>query len=486
MRRSLPLPATDPEDTIRVPATWPALISLAWPAVATGMVRIAMRTVDLIVVGLVVGASGVAAVGVADTAARLVLMAALGLSAGTVATVSQRYGAGAHDAAADAATQTALLAVTLGALATVGGLLGAGPFFRLLGAGPDVAGPGTAYLRIVLATAIPRVLAIMLARVLQAAGDTRTPMAVRVTATVVNIALTVTLVGGPGPFPALGVVGAAVGTAVGNILGGTALAVVLCSGRARVRLHRAGLRATNVGRRIVRIGAPQVAERTLYALAEIPLNALTLAFGTAANAGFHVGRRVHLFARVPAIGVGVAASALVGTNLGRRDAVAAQRYGDGAVGLAAVVGLVGAAVLIAAAGPIATAFGGGGDPQVHTVMASWVRTYGVATVFLAVYEALRSTMQAAGETRLPLAASAVGIAAFLLGASALMALVLGWGAVGVQAGVVLDAVVRPALLGRWWRSGRWLRHAEHDAAAAPVTAVTGGRDRSTPPTTGGR
>ncbi|MGH3443232.1 MAG: SDR family oxidoreductase [Nitriliruptorales bacterium] len=78
----------------RLPSTWRPRVSLAWPAMATGFVRVTMRTVDLIVVGIVIGAGGVAAVGVSDAAMRVVLMGALGLSAGTMATVSQRTGAG--------------------------------------------------------------------------------------------------------------------------------------------------------------------------------------------------------------------------------------------------------------------------------------------------------------------------------------------------------------------------------------------------------
>ena len=80
-------------------STWPPLLRLGWPVAATGAVRVTMRTVDLLVVGLAVGASGVAALGIGDAATRLVLMTALGFGAGTIATVSQRPGAGRRAAA---------------------------------------------------------------------------------------------------------------------------------------------------------------------------------------------------------------------------------------------------------------------------------------------------------------------------------------------------------------------------------------------------
>jgi multidrug resistance protein, MATE family len=454
---------------MRIPQTWPPLLSLAWPAMTTGFVRIAMRTVDLLVVGAVVGAVGVAAVGIADAAARFVLMLALGLAAGTVATVSQRTGRGDRRGVDAAVTQTLLLAVALGTAATVVGIPAARPFFRLLGAAPAVIDEGAVYLQIVIATAVPRALAIMLSRALQASGDTRTPMAVRVASTLVNIAITVVLVPGLGPFPRLEVVGAAVGTATGNVLSGAALLVILASGRWGIGFRRDALRDFATAREIVRVGTPQIIERGLYALAEIPLNAITLYFGTAVNAGFQVGRRVHLFVRVPAIGVGIAGAAHVGMNIGQGHVVAAERYGTDAGKLALLVGGIGGALLAAFAGPIALAFGGGESPEVLRSMVDWLRVYALALVLLATYEVLRYAMQGAGETRLPLYASAVAIGGFMVGFSWSVGIVLGLGVVGVYAGIVLDAVVRTALVARWWRRGAWQRAVTRSESASGVS-----------------
>ncbi|MBW3561926.1 MAG: hypothetical protein KY437_05460 [Actinobacteria bacterium] len=104
----------------RLRSLWPDLIRLGWPVSATLTVRVTMRTVDILVVGLVVGAPGVAALGIGDAAARIVLMTALGFGAGTIATVSQRIGAGRDVDADVAVTQSALLATVVGILASAG------------------------------------------------------------------------------------------------------------------------------------------------------------------------------------------------------------------------------------------------------------------------------------------------------------------------------------------------------------------------------
>lgn len=184
--------------------TWPRLFGLGWPVSATLLVRITMRTVDILVVGAVVGAAGVAAVGIGDAVARLVLFTGLGLGAGTIATVSQHVGAGRHDEADAAVTQTALLAVAVGVPFAVAGWWLAPIAYPGLGASPEVAELGVTYLQVVILSAPARTLAIMLTRAFQGAGDTRTPLFIRGGGTLVNIALTVLLVPGLAGLPEMG------------------------------------------------------------------------------------------------------------------------------------------------------------------------------------------------------------------------------------------------------------------------------------------
>lgn len=436
-------------------AHWPELARLGWPVSATLLVRVTMRTVDILVVGMAVGAVGVAALGIGDAAARIVLMTGLGLGAGTVATVSQNLGAGRRRDADIAATQTALLAAALGVPFALAGWLGAPAFFDLLGAAPDVAEIGVRYLRIVIVSAPARLLAVMLTRAVQAAADTWTPMVIRSLGTGLNIGLTVVLVPGLGPAPELGVVGAALGTVAGNVASAAMLVGWLARGGTALGFSRAGLTAWGVGRSIVRIGWPQVVERNLLGLGIIPLNAIVLTFGTAANAGLQVGHRAMLYALLPSRGVAVAASERVGNAIGAGTASAGRERARSAISLAVAVSLPVAVGLIVFAPVVAGWFVS--EPDALAAATAWVRAYSVATVVRAVYGVLRGAFQGAGDTRPPLIASAVGILGFTVGFSWLVGIVLGLGIAAVYAGVVLDAVVRTAILGRVYRRGDWLR-----------------------------
>ena len=433
--------------------TWQRVAGLAWPIVVTGAIRATMRTVDLLVLGAIVGPAAVAAVGIADVVGRVVLQSATGLAAGSIALAAQFHGAGRHHDVDVVGTQTAVLGAALGVPFSVLGWWLADDFFRLLGANQQLIDHGAVYLRVVLLSSAFRVVAMMLARVLQGTGDTRTPMVIRLGATGINILLTVVLVVGLGPVPAYGVLGAALGTAIGNTLAGLAFLGVLATRRSTVGFVRDGVWAPDTARRILRIGLPQLLDRNLYALGDIPLNAILLAFGTEANAAFQIGRRVQQYARMPSQGGAIASSTLVGNTLGEHHPQEGDRYGRGSLALTVVVSGTAALMLIPFARPIAQLFID--DPTTLGYTTAWIRVLAVGTVFRAAFAVLRGALQGAGDTRSALYATMMGIAGFTLLFSYVFGIVLGMGITAVYIGVTLDYVVRSAFLYHRYNDGGW-------------------------------
>ena len=452
--------------------TWPRLFRLGWPVSATLLVRITMRTVDILVVGAVVGATGVAALGIGDAIARLVLFTALGLGAGTIATVSQHLGAGRDEEADVAMTQTLLLALAVGIPFAVLGWVAAPGAYRLLGASPDVTEIGVTYLRVIMLSAPARTLNIMLTRGFQGAGDTRTPLLIRGGGTLVNITLTVLLVAGLAGLPELGVLGAAVGTVVGNVLTATVLVAAVMRGWRGLHVRWDALGRFDVMARIVRIGWPQVVERNMFAIGTLPLNAITLAFGTAANAGLQVGQRLMLYGLLPSRGVATAASSIAGNRLGAADRESADRVARGGLSLSVTVAVPVAVLLLVFAAPLAGVFVH--EPEALAAATGWVRVYAVAVVLRSLYGVLRGSFQAGGLTTPPLAASATGIFGFMVGASWVLGIGLGWGLAGVFTGVLLDPMVRTAMLYRRFRTGEWQRVLDQPPPRRHRAAPAGG------------
>ena len=433
-----------------------------------------MRTVDILVVGLAVGAAGVAALGVGDAVARLVLFTGLGLGAGAIATVSQSLGAGRSDDADLAATHAALLAVVIGVPFAVLGWFGAGPMYRLLGAAPEVVDLGTEYLRIVLLSAPARMLAIVLTRAFQGAADSRTPLYVRSTGTILNIVLTILLVPGLLGLPALGVRGAAWATFTGNCFSAVVLGLFLARGWRGLSLTPGFLRDLRPAGRILRIAAPQILERNLFALGAFPLNAITLSLGTAANAGLQVGQRVMLYGLLPARGAATAASSIAGNRLGAGDRDRADHVVRGALSLSGVVAAPVIVGLLLFAAPVAGLFVQ--EPDALAAATAWVRVYAVALLARSLYGVFRGAFQAAGDNRPPLVTTTAGILVGTVFLSWLLGLQFGLGLVGVAIGVLVDPLLRTVWLWRWFERGTWRRTLVQDGEAerpdpAPVTTA---------------
>lgn len=435
-----------------------------------------MRTVDILVVGMAVGAAGVAAVGIGDAVARLVLFTGLGLGAGAIATVSQSLGAGDQDRANLAATHSALLALVLGVPFAVAGWYGAEPMYDLLGADSEVLGLGVSYLRIVLLSAPARLLALVLTRAFQGAADSRTPLYVRGTGTLLNIGLTILLVPGLLGLPELGVDGAAWATFTGNVFSAVVLGAFLLRGWRGLSVTPGVLRDLRPAWRILRIAAPQILERNLFALGAFPLNAITLSLGTAANAGLQVGQRVMLYGLLPARGAATAASSIAGNRLGAGDPARADHVVRGGISLSAVIAAPVIVGLLVFAEPVARLFVD--EPAALAAATGWVRLYAVALLARSLYGVFRGAFQASGDNRPPLLTSATGILVGTVGLSWLLGIQLGLGLPGVFAGVLLDPVIRTVWLWRWFERGDWQRTLEDDDGDAdghPDDAATDDR-----------
>lgn len=433
--------------------TWPRVFDLAWPVIATGSVRTTMRTVDLLVLGIYLGPPAIAAIGLADLLARLVEQTARGLGAGTTALVSQNYGAGDRRYANAVTTQTVLIGLLLGGVAAAVGLWAAPHLFALLGATAQVTDYGVTYLGVVLLSMPFRFSSPMAGRALQAAGDTRTPMVLRVITTATNIVLTVVLVPGLGPFPALGVVGAAAGTALGNTLTGLGYAAILASGRFVVRFTVAAPDGTGIVREFFRLGIPKSIQQNTFTAAEVPLNAMILVFGTDANAAFHVARRIQQYVRMPNWGFRTASSTLVGNHLGRGEVNESVRYGWGSVTLGVAVTVVVAAFVTVFADPIGGVFTD--DPGTRLWMAEWIPVLAGVAVFNSFFSVTSGILTGGGDTRWPLFASLVGIGVGMLCCSYVVGIALGVGIVGIYLGIALDFVIRSGLLYYRFRTGAW-------------------------------
>jgi len=276
---------------------------LAVPVMVTGGLRVCVRLADFLMVGIALGDAALAGLELGFQYYFVGFGLSLAVSAGTISVVSRLQGADEPERANLAVKQAFWLGLALSVPLTVGSVLYAGPLVGLLSDDPTVVDYGATYLSIVMLSMAPRFWSVTAARALAGSADTRTPMYVRAVTLPTNIGLNAVLVFGWGPFPELGIAGAAVGTAVANTLAATVFVVLLVSGRYAVTL-RLGGRQLDPGllREIVRVGLPLSGVRLLRTFGRFPFLFVLGVLGTAAVAAYAVGRRVVLLAMMPAWG----------------------------------------------------------------------------------------------------------------------------------------------------------------------------------------
>jgi putative MATE family efflux protein len=346
------------------------------------------------------GASAVATVGLTESMLTIVYTVAIGLSIGITATVARRIGEKDPDRAAAAAVQGiimgAIVAVAIGAL----GLLLAPTLLGVMGASPEVLRIGSRYTRVMLGGNVTVVMLFLINAIFRGAGDAAIAMRVLWLANAVNIVLGPCLVFGVGPFPKLGVTGAAVGTTIGRGIGVLFQLSQLRrrDGRVMIRRHHLRVDLPLMGS-ILKLSSSALFQTLVGTASWIGLIRVLASFGSAALAGYTIGIRIILFALFPSWGVSNAAATMVGQALGARRPERAERavwqagfYNMIALSLVAVV-------FVTAAGPLVSVFTR--DPEVARFAASCLRTISFGFPFYAYGMVLTQSFNGAGDTVTP-------------------------------------------------------------------------------------
>ena len=430
-------------------------LDLAWPRIVTGFAIMSKNTVDLAVIGIVLGAPAVAGIAFAFAYWQLAKFVSIGLAGGTVSLVSQNYGGDERDRAALVVKQSLVVAVALVLPIVVGYVTFAEPLISLVGGQGDALGYGVTYL-VVTAPALAFEFFNMIAsRTYAGVGDTFTPMVFRAGGALLNVGLTVGLVLGAG----LGVTGAALGTAVSI----AAVAVGLSWGLSGRSYLGRGASPVPVGRdgawidtelieQLVRVSAPLVARRVAEGIAVFPLLWVASSFGQATVAALEVGRRVRALLGSFSWGFSIAASTLVGQRLGAGDENGATAYGRDIIRLSALVYVLASAAVVAAATPIAQVFVD--DPTAIAATAAFVIIAAVSAVPLGVNGSITGSLRGAGDTRWPFFAAMLGLYVFALPA-AFLGTVTALGVGGLYIAVLVEKFVPMGVNLIRFRSDRW-------------------------------
>jgi len=302
-----------------------AIILLAIPMVLEMSMESIFAVVDMKWVSYL-GPDAMATVGLTESLMTLVYTLAIGLSIGAMATISRRIGEKNPDGAARAAVQAIALALIVSTVIALIGAPLAPRLLGLMGASPSVIAQGSGFTRVMLACNASVVLLFMINAIFRGAGDAAIAMRVLWFANAINILLGPCLIFGLGPFPKLGIVGAAIATSIGR--GSGALyafsRLVRSGGRFDIKRHHFRLEPAIMAR-LARLSGTGTFQVFIGMASWIGLVRTLSSFGTDAVAGYFVGIRVILFALLPSWGMSNAAATMVGQALGAKKPERAER-----------------------------------------------------------------------------------------------------------------------------------------------------------------
>ena len=295
---------------------WVALVILAIPMILEMSMESLFAVVDIFFVAKL-GADAVAIVGLTESVMALIYAVAFGLAIGATATVARRTGEKDHAGAAKSAAHVLYLGIIVSIVISVIGVIFAPNILKLLGADPHIIVEGSTFMRIMLGGNAVVIFIFLLNAIFRGVGDAAIAMRVLWLANILNMILAPMFIFGVGPFPELGVTGAAVGTTIGRGCGVLYAAWYLVRPGGRIHVHRESWRFDpSLLWKLLRLSSTGVVQLLIATASWTALMPIMAGFGEVAIAGYVIALRVVMFALLPALGLSNAAATMVGQNLG--------------------------------------------------------------------------------------------------------------------------------------------------------------------------
>jgi len=376
-----------------------SLVLLAVPMVLETVLESLFAVVDIFFVAHL-GADAIATVGLTESMESIVYAVAIGLGIGATAIVARRTGEKDADAAAHSAAQAIVLGILVALPIAFFGIRFAPQLLALLGGSAEVQRTGANFTRVVMGGNVAVLLLFLINAVFRAAGDASIAMRSLWLASACNMVLGPLFIFGVGPFPRLGLTGAAVGTTIGRSIGVAYQVSQLLRRDGRVVLRLRHLRPDpRVLWQFVRLSSAAILQMVIGTTSWIGLVRVLSVFGSSVLAGYTIGLRVIIFALLPSWGLSNAAATLVGQNLGAKKPDRAEQ----SVWMASkynmwVLGGIGV-LFVAFAGPIIRFFTD--DPTIVPWGVSCLRIVSLGFVFYAYGMVLTNAINGAGDTWTP-------------------------------------------------------------------------------------
>lgn len=431
-----------------------SLLALSVPIIGVNLLQTAYQLTDAFWVGRL-GAAEVAAVSVSFPINFLLIAMGSGLAVAGSILVAQFAGAGEREKVNRVAAQTLLMVVIVSAILSIIAYILSPYILRLIGVGPDIFHDANQFQRVTFIGLVFTFSFIMFQSTMRGIGEVRLPLYINLCTVALNFILDPLLIFGWGPIPANGVAGAAFATLSTQILSTIIGFTILFRGRNGIHLKAEYLKPDwQQIKRSFKLGLPASIEQSTRGLGLVVMTGLVSSFGTFTLAVYGVGSRILTFVVIPALGVSMACSTLVGQNIGagnvKRAAEIARLAAWMAFGILSVVG-----VLFFIFAPAIVGFFIPNDEAVIREGAVYIRAMALTFGFMGVQQAFIGVFRGSGNTVVSMMLSIIGVWVLQFPLAFFLAKHTSLGYRGIWWAFPISNALSAMIALLWFRNGGW-------------------------------
>lgn len=436
------------------------VIAISWPVLIELLLSSLFSMVDLMMLGNMADTEyatlAVAAVGIINQPLFIGISLCHALNVGGTAMIARYNGQGREERFENVLKHVILLAVVFLALPFF--LLSqifAQPIMRFVGASDDVISLGTPYFRIVMTGYIFQVMNASMASALRGIGETKTPMLINVFASFLNVGGNFIMIYGYLGFPAMGIIGAGLSTAICHVIAAGLMLLHLMSGKSRIHLTRYNkfkFEKTTL-KNLVNIGVPASGEQFVMRAGMLLFVRIVASLGDAVYAGHQIALSILGLSFNPGQAFGIAASTLVGRSLGEDNPKQAQAFAVEARTLGAVVATVVGLFFVLIPSQLAGLYNN--NPMVILAAATALRITGFIQPFQTSQLILSGALRGAGDTISTMVSTIIGILIIRVLLAILFVDYLNMGIAGAWYATFIDQFVRWLYITICFKRGKW-------------------------------
>jgi putative MATE family efflux protein len=434
------------------------LLAFSIPMLVGNMLQSGYSIVNMFWVGNKVGENGLGATAVSLPIMFILIGMAAGATMAASVLVAQYYGAKDFERLKRAVDNSFIICIVLSVILTVGGIIFAESLLKLMGTPDSIFPLASSYLKISLGGMILLYMMFLISSILRGIGDSVTPLIFMGLAVLINAILDPFMIMGIGPFPKLGLNGAAWASVISQSFG-----VILALVYLNRKNHFIAIGFKNLAfdkhitLLILKIGFPSMIQQSLISIGSFFVTSYVNYFGADAIAAFGVSSRIDMVATMPAIAIGMAATALTGQNLGARKPERVKEIFKWALLLGTIISGFVSILAIAFPRLILSVFIH--HEAVLQIGIQYLRIVGPCYFLFALLFVAMGIVNGAGQTMVTMIFSLISLWAVRVPLAAYLSRHTSFGVKGIWIAMTAGFVVTAGINYLYYLSGRWKKSA---------------------------